>query len=217
MASFNTLCNQLIDVWVQSESLETPKELYAPIIGDVSIRMGLSVVETVSSNPYEWRFTRIKQFAYKSKILESMLSRYPDSLLGELDRSFIDQDVIPAFQTAIKSNRPYIDFVKVNIIGIRVGYERIIIPQKTNGPPTWCLSLKEGRFAVPYHQGWNMDLTDEGIVQLLIEGHTAKEIAKMLELSPRSIEHRIEKLKIRFEARNLVHLVAKLVSTKLSQ
>ena len=62
-----------------------------------------------------------------------------------------------------------------------------------------------------------MDLTDEGIVQLLIEGHTAKEIAEMLELSPRSIEHRVEKLKTRFEARNLVHLVAKIVSTKLDQ
>ncbi|WP_081963968.1 LuxR C-terminal-related transcriptional regulator [Hoeflea sp. BAL378] len=217
MASFNTLCNQLIDMWVQSESLETPKDLYGPIIREVSIKMGLSIVETVSSDPYEWRFARVKQFSYKSDVLKAMLSNYPDSLLGDLDRSFIDRNVIPAFKTAINSKSPSIDFVKIKLLGVRVGYERLIIPQKTDGVPKWCLSLKEGRFAIPYHQGRNVDLTDEGIVQLLIEGHTAKEIAEMLELSPRSIEHRIEKLKTRFEARNLVHLVAKIVSTKLDQ
>lgn len=217
MASFNSLCNRLIDKWVQSDSLETPKDLYAPIIKDVSIKMGVSVIDTISSNPYEWKFTRVKQFTYKSDVLNSILSRYPDSLLGDLDRSFIDRDVIPAFRIVLNSKRPSIDFVKTRIIGIRVGYERLIIPQKTDGIPRWCLSLKEGRFAIPYHQGRKIDLTDEGIVQLLIEGHTAKEIAEMLDLSQRSIEHRIEKLKIQFEARNLVHLVAKIVATKLDQ
>ena len=50
MASFNTLCNQLIDMWVQSESLETPKDLYGPIIREVSIKMGLSIVEMIVSH-----------------------------------------------------------------------------------------------------------------------------------------------------------------------
>lgn len=61
------------------------------------------------------------------------------------------------------------------------------------------------------------DLIDDSIIQLLIEGQTAKEIAGLLDLSPRTIEHRIDRLKTPLEARNLVHLVAKLVATQVER
>lgn len=48
-----------------------------------------------------------------------------------------------------------------------------------------------------------------------MEGETAKEIAVELGLSQRTIEHRIDKMKIRYEARNVVHLTAKLFSIHL--
>ncbi|WP_390919876.1 LuxR C-terminal-related transcriptional regulator [Neorhizobium turbinariae] len=51
----------------------------------------------------------------------------------------------------------------------------------------------------------------------LIEGQTTKEIGDLLQLSPRTIEHRIDRLKTRFEARNLVHLVAKLVANQVGR
>lgn len=59
------------------------------------------------------------------------------------------------------------------------------------------------------------DITDDNIIQLLIEGQTTKEIGALLHLSPRTIEHRIDRLKTRFEARNVVHLVAKLVASQM--
>ncbi len=105
----------------------------------------------------------------------------------------------------------------VKLIGIRIGYERLILPQKGQVKPGWCISLAEGRFFMPPGQDAKTDKTDDNAIQLLIEGHTAKEIAQVLNLPPRTIEHRIDKLKDRFDARNLVHLVAKLVATQVAR
>ncbi|WP_245289628.1 MULTISPECIES: helix-turn-helix domain-containing protein [Agrobacterium] len=52
----------------------------------------------------------------------------------------------------------------------------------------------------PPQQHEKLDVADEAIVQLLIEGATAKEIAETLGVSPRTLEHRIERLKIRYRA-----------------
>ena len=145
------------------------------------------------------------------------LTRFPDAPLRDLDRAFIDRSLVPALRGVIETKRPAIDLVKTSMVGIRVGYERLMIPQKTAGTPQWCVSLAEGRFAIPFHQEAKTDLTDDGIVQLLIEGHTAREIADMLHLSPRTIEHRIDRMKARHEAKNLVHLVAKLVGAQLDR
>ena len=112
--------------------------------------------------------------------------------------------------------RPAIEHIRSKIAGVRFGYDRVILPQKGDGIPSWCISMAEGRFMLPRPREEKMDLVDEGIVQLLIEGHTAKEIADLLALSPRTVEHRIEKMKDRLGARNLVHLVAKLVGQQVS-
>lgn len=45
-------------------------------------------------------------------------------------------------------------------------------------------------------------------VSYLASGYGAKEIARALNISPRTVEHRIEALKRRFGARNVTHLVA---------
>ena len=217
MASFNSLSQQLIDIWVNADSMDSPKDLYETVIADLSIKMALSVIETVASDPYDWQFLRVRQWGYKSKILKLMLAECPDSLLRHLDRTFIDRDIIPAFQRALDTKRPNIDLVKTQFLGIRICYERVILPQKTEGTPRWCVSLAEGRFAIPSNKEIRHDLTDEGIVQLLIEGNTSKQIAEILNLSSRTIEHRIDKMKMHFEANNTVHLVAKLVASQVDR
>jgi len=217
MASFDSLCHRLIDHWVSVDSLDTPKQLYDPILKEINIKMALSVIETTASDPYDWRFYRVKQWGYKSKVLTRLLQEMPNSALRDLNRSQIDNTVIPAYQRALDSKRPIIDMVKTELVGVRVGYERIIIPQKTDGVPEWCIGLKVGRFAIPAHGKLKADLTDDEIIQLLIEGNTAKEIAEMLKLSSRTIEHRINRMKDRLGAKNLVHLVAKLVATQVDR
>lgn len=59
------------------------------------------------------------------------------------------------------------------------------------------------------------DGIDLSILQLLTEGAAQREIGLKLELSPRTIEHRIERLKAKLGAKNLQHLVALWISSAL--
>lgn len=145
-----------------------------------------------------------------------MKREFPDAALRDLNKSFVDDAIIPTYSRAVEAGRPAIDFVRTKLLGVRVGYERLIIPQKVDGKPGWCISLTEGRFLTPALKEAKTDIVDDNIIQLLIEGQTAKEIAVLINLSPRTIEHRIDKLKERFDAKNLVHLVAKLVAVQIS-
>ncbi|UWU23025.1 helix-turn-helix transcriptional regulator [Rhizobium sp. CB3060] len=96
------------------------------------------------------------------------------------------------------------------ILGMHAAYERIILPQKnSSGRSAWCIGLLDVHFllrAGPRAAG--TDDTDLGILQLLAEGASTREIADAVSLSPRTVEHRIERLKSAFGARNIAHLVA---------
>ena len=43
---------------------------------------------------------------YRSKLLAQMLREFPNAALRDLNRSFIDSHVIPAFRNAIDAKRP---------------------------------------------------------------------------------------------------------------
>lgn len=217
MSTFNALSHELMDAWLVRDAVLKPEELMGLVIDRMTLKMALSLLQTDGADPYRWRFTRVKDFGFQSRMLERMRKELPDAALGELNRGYIDEAVIPAFSRAVESRRPLLDLVRTRILGMRVGYQRLILPQKGEGAPQWCISLVEGRFFIPSDKEAKTDLTDDGIVQLLIEGHTAREIAELLHLSPRTIEHRIDRMKERLEAKNLVHLVAKLVASQLDR
>jgi hypothetical protein len=215
MNLFDTLSQNLIDSWLRSDEATKAEDIYTGIMGRLSIKMALSVVTTVADDPYDWRFRRVRDFGFKSRQLDRMRREFPDAALRDLNKGFIDDAIIAAYSRALEVKRPAIDLVRTKLLGVRIGYERIILPQKCDGKPEWCISLIEGRFFIAPMQEAKTDIIDDNIIQLLIEGQTTKEIAEFLKLSPRTVEHRIDKLKGRFEARNMVHLVAKLVATQM--
>lgn len=217
MASFNSLSQTLIDAWLLSDEATNPEDLYATILNSLTIKMALSVVTTVADDPYDWRFRRVKDFGFKSHLLNQMKQQFPDAALRDLNRGFIDDAIIAAYSRALEVKRPALELVRTKLLGVRIGYERLILPQKCDGKPGWCISLVEGRFFISPMREAKTDITDDNIIQLLIEGQSTKEIAEFLHLSPRTIEHRIDRLKSRFEAKNLVHLVAKLVATQVDR
>jgi DNA-binding CsgD family transcriptional regulator len=217
MSLFNSISHELIDSWLQSGEMDSPEKICFNALTKLSIKMAISVVTTEAPDPYDWHFRRIKDFGFNSLMLNRIRRELPNSNLRDLDRSFVDDAIIPALSRVVESRRPTIDLVKTRLMGVRIGYERLILPQKCSGKPSWCITLAEGRYFIPPLEPMKADMTDEGIIQLLIEGQTAKEIAVFLNLSPRTIEHRIDKMKLRLEAKNLVHLVAKLVATQLDR
>lgn len=215
MKLFDTLSQYLIDAWLRSDDTTKAEDIYTGIVGKLNIKMALSVVTTVADDPYDWRFRRVRDFGFKSRQLDRMRREFPDAALSDLNKVFIDDAIIAAYSRALDVKRPAIDLVRTKLLGVRIGYERIILPQKCDCKPGWCISLIEGRFFIAPMQDAKTDIIDDNIIQLLIEGQTTKEMAELLKLSPRTVEHRIDKLKDRFDARNMVHLVAKLVATQV--
>ena len=215
MSAFNTISRELIDAWLQRGETAVPEDLYTGVIERLNVKMALSVVVTSAADPYDWRFRRVKDFGFKSRLLTQMKQQFPDAALRDLDRAFIDDAVIPAYTRALEVGRPLLELVTTRLLGVRIGYQRLILPQKSEEGPAWCISLVEGRFFVAPVKEAKTDITDDNIIQLLIEGQTTKEIGALLHLSPRTTEHRIDRLKTRFEASNVVHLLAKLIASQM--
>jgi DNA-binding CsgD family transcriptional regulator len=217
-STFNAISQTLIDNWLHAATpMDDPQSFYGSICDRMTFKMSFNFVDTKSDDPLAWDFKRIKNYGFTTRVL-NMKKWFPDSLLGDLpDRTYIVDAVIPHYSRVLKMGKPSIDLVQTKVAGINVGYDRLIIPQKSEGRPQWCLSFTEGRFMFNAPVEAKLDLVDEEIIQLLIEGETAKEIAPILNLSQRTIEHRIDKMKIRYEARNVVHLTAKLFAIHMDR
>ena len=103
-------------------------------------------------------------------------------------------------------------------MGHRRRLHRILLPQKNNKGSEWIISSSCARFLLTRpRQEANLEVEDEAITQLLIEGATAKEIASALGFSHRTVEHRLSRMKDRMGARNTVHLVAMLMAMHLDR
>lgn len=216
MDSFNILSRALIDTWLTSSNTTSPTEIYAEVAAKLTAKMALFVMRTEACDPYDWQLRRIRNFSFRSSLLAQLAPAFADTALRNLDRDFVDRMMIPAYSRAVMLRRPTKEMVRSQIGPIQVGYERLILPQKTAERPDWCISLVAARYLLPKMLEAKTDAIDENVIQLLIEGHATKEIADWLNLSPRTIEHRLSRLKDRFEAENLVHLVAKIVAAQVS-
>lgn len=217
-STFNAISQTLIDNWLHAKTpIDDPKQVYGNLCDRMTLKMSLNFVDTTSDDPLAWHSTHIKAFGFKTRLL-NLKKWLPDSALGDFpDRTYVIDAVIPRYTRTMKIGKPLIDLVQTKIAGISIGYDRLILPQKTEGRPQWCMSFTEGRFMLNAAVDAKLDLVDEEIIQLLMEGETAKEIAIILALSQRTIEHRIDKMKIRYDARNVVHLTAKLFSAHMER
>ena len=131
MSAFNTISRELIDAWLQRGETTVPEDLYAGVIDRLNVKMALSVVVTSADDPYDWRFRRVKDFGFKSRLLNQMQQQFPDAALRDLDRGFIDDAVIPAYTRALEVGRPLLELVRTRLLGVRIGYQRLILPQKS--------------------------------------------------------------------------------------
>lgn len=126
--------------------------------------------------------------------------------------------VIPRLRQVIDSQQPSMELVKTRLFGVNLGYDRILLPQRNAGRPEWIISSSYAQFLLsPPQRREKLDVGNEAIVQLLIEGATAKKIAAALGISHRTVEHRLERMKERYSAKNTVHLVAMLIATHLDR
>ncbi len=212
---FTTICQRLIDNWIHSgvSSPGSPEDIYSGILSSLTIRMRLSVIEIISDEPREWLLRPVHQTGILSRILD-LDSLFGEGRLGDIkDQAYVESSVLPAYAQAIRVAQPMIDSVETKLLGVRVIYDRIILPQRSKSPPRWLLICTNGRFmAGTSMNNLEIDGTDQEILMALIEGMTSKEIAAIVSLSHRTVEHRLERVKKQVGARSLPHLAALFVT-----
>jgi hypothetical protein len=175
--------------------------------------MILTLTDTRPEDPLEFHVTFLHRYAIPSGILKVLgigeLQR--DQRLGEFrDQEYLRKSVIGHYRAVVEAQRPRVDQVSTTMLGFRILYDRVVLPHvNPGGRAEWCLALTETRLVLPLPgQNPKLDMHDLRVLQLLHEGGSAKEIGESTGLSPRTVEHRIDRLKKKFEARNIAHLVA---------
>jgi DNA-binding CsgD family transcriptional regulator len=191
-----------------------PDELVRLVRPRLRYNMILARTDTSSENPMDFHVTFLHRFSIPSMII-GMKDVQADQRFSDFrDQEYLHSSVIPAYRKVVESSEPLVDQVSTRLLGFRILYDRIILPEvRRDGRCGWCLSLTETRFALPIPpQDPDLDIEDVRVLQLLREGDSAKEIAEKSGHSPRTIEGRIERLKRRFGARNVTHLIALSIS-----
>ncbi|MGR9444992.1 helix-turn-helix transcriptional regulator [Rhizobium leguminosarum] len=217
---FNAVTRVMLDAWLKT-SPETPavaETVYRDVLSMLSIKMRLTVFSISGDDPLKWHMKAIRHSGFTSRVL-NINKIFADCHIGDFkDQTYMQQSVIPRLQQVLISQQPAMELVKTRLFGVNLGYDRILLPQRNTGRPQWIISSSYAQFLLsPPERRETLDVGDEAIVQLLIEGATAKEIAVTLGVSFRTIEHRLERMKKRYGAKNTVHLVAMLLATHLDR
>ena len=215
-----TVSRIMLDRWLATgaENAVEPSVVFAPVLDQLSIKIRLTVFRVNGDDPLQWEMKAIRQSGFTSRVL-NINQLFADCRIGDFkDRRYMEDAVIPRLREVVRSQQPRMELVKTKLMGLSLGYDRILLPQKNSKGSEWIISSSYARFLLtrPRHDA-NLDVEDEAITQLLIEGATAKEIAATLGLSHRTVEHRLSRLKDRMGARNTVHLVAMLMATHLDR
>ncbi len=210
----------MLDRWLLTDP-ENPvaaETIYNTVLPQMSIKMRLTLVTLQGNDPKNWHMKTVRHSGFVSRIL-NINSIFSDCYLRDFkDQRYMEEAVIPRLLQVKQSQQPAMELVKTRLFGVNIGYDRVLVPQKNSNGPEWIISASYGQFMLSEPQrSERLDGTDEGIVQLLIEGSTAKEIASELNVSHRTVEHRIDRLKDRYGARNTVHLVAMLVTAQVDK
>ncbi|MBB2696105.1 UNVERIFIED_ORG: DNA-binding CsgD family transcriptional regulator [Rhizobium esperanzae] len=217
---FTAITRQMIDAWIQTsaEQPAVPEEIYSDVLDLLSIKMRMTVFRIEGDDPLKWRMTAIRQSGFASRVL-NINKIFADCRIGEFkDRRYMEEAVIPRLREVLERQQPAQELVKTKLLGVNLGYDRILIPQKNKGRPEWIISSSYAQFLLsPPERRERLDIADEAIIQLLIEGATAKEIAVTLNISHRTVEHRLERMKERYGARNAIHLVSMLIATHIDR
>lgn len=190
-----------------------PRLLSASVRDRLRPNMILSLTDTRPSDPLDYHVTFLHRYAIPSGILKALgvgeIQR--DQRLGDFrDQEYLRTSVIRQYREVVETQRPRVDQVSSSMLGFRILYDRLILPHvNPAGRSDWLLSLTETRLVLPLPgQNPKLDMNDIRVLQLLHEGGSAKEIGESTGLSPRTVEHRIDRLKKKFKARNIAHLVA---------
>lgn len=216
--SFSACVHDLMDAWIKSRDGAEATDIYQAAMRPMQPNVILAVIDCKASEAGAFSIEFIRRYSVATEALDFLALQQQTPLHF---RNFPDQDhlkntAIPALTEVLTHRRPSFSKGSTAFGGCKIVYQRLLVPQKSGtGRSEWCIVFSRIDLLLPEVLGFQVDGIDLSILQLLTEGAAQKEIGLRLELSPRTIEHRIERLKVRMGAKNLQHLVALWISSRL--
>lgn len=218
-ATFEQISRLLMDSWISSpEGLVNPESLYSPFLGMLRANMILLVFDTRPSNPEEFQLNFVKCYDLPTGTARLPFPQRTGSVVDFPDQRYLHGVLIPEYANAAERQRPVMGNVVSRILDMHAAYDQIILPQKNPaGRSDWCIGLLGIRLMLPTGPRTDgLDDADLAVLQLLTQGASIREIAATANLSARTIEHRIERLKSKFQARNITKLVVLAISAGIA-
>jgi len=157
-------------------------------------------------------------FVMHRVVLKTLIGADKPFRLGDHeDIEFIKDNMLDAYCAARDKKETCYERINSSMDGSHVVYDRLILPERTEAlRARWAVVLFHPRLILPATDASALVTNREhDVLSLVLQGQTAREIAEALNLSPKSVEHRIADLKRKFRARNLPHLVSLAVSAGL--
>jgi DNA-binding CsgD family transcriptional regulator len=208
---FNTIARSLLDNWLSAEDPK-PDDIYRDVISKMSVRMRLTVIDVSAEKPEDWELRPVRQTRLSTRILNLDALFKAGRFADFKDQEYLNTSVIPQYRQVLDKRQPMMDTVDTKLLGIRISYDRILLPEKSKARPSWLVTCTYGRFmASAPANNLSLDNIDETILLHVMAGETAKEIAAHTNLSHRTVEHRLERLRKQVGARTLPQLVSMLI------
>ncbi|AQS62598.1 hypothetical protein AGRHK599_LOCUS278 [Rhizobium rhizogenes] len=198
-----------MDAWISAGADTDGADIICASVADyLAPDMILTVTGTAATDPLDWTLSLIRGYEVPSGLADILPAGTDLPFRHLLDRQFTLGTMVAGRQRAIAQARPEIESVDGCLSNVRMFGDRIILPSRNTGRHgSWCVSLVRIRCLLPTTKpAPEPDIAELAILQLLREGYTARDIGVRIGLSPRTVEHKLEKLKAAFGARSVAHL-----------
>ncbi|MBB4283883.1 DNA-binding CsgD family transcriptional regulator [Agrobacterium tumefaciens] len=198
-----------MDAWIGAAAdTDDPNIICGSVQNYLAPDMILTVTGVTATDPLDWTLSLIHGYEVPSGLADVMPVGTDLPFRHLPDRKFTLGTLVAGRQRTIAQARPEIDSVDACLCNVRMFGDRIILPSRNTGRHgSWCVSLVRIRCLLPMTDATHEpDVAELAILQLLREGYSARSIGGRLGLSPRTVEHKLEKLKAAFGARSVAHL-----------
>jgi len=216
MKSFSVCVQELLDAWISRGESAEASSLYQTIVLAMHPDMVLAVVDCTAAEQMNFVIKFVRRYSVATRMSDFFLAQETCSFGSFPDRKYLESVAIPKFTEVLQKQRPSLSKGMTTIAGAIIAYEQLLIPQRrARGRSEWCIAIVKINRLLSQASRFETDSVDASVLQLLSEGLSHKEIGHHLQLSYRTIEHRLERLKLKSGARNLQHLVALWIASGL--
>lgn len=205
--SFTDLARRLTDAWLASSGdPEASAVICRSLKALLKINMVLISIETIGT-PSNWRVEFVRKYGIPTRLINSDRLQGSGPLGNSSDMGLLKLDLVEVCQKVMTSGRPLTGRIDQTFENARVIASGTVLPDP-NQERAWCVVLGEVHSITMVPRDTRFDDVDISILQLLREGMSARGIGSVLELSPRTVEHRIEKIKAKVGVTSITALTA---------